>query len=210
MKKMTLTFFLAATLCSFTFAQHVMETIEGDFPDPVKSLTYDNRLFVPYESTLKVYAGEAYENFSMPTIGGRRLGFSGDIFSYRGSPVLTMYNGVDAWFIGRFTGSGFTTVRLPHRLASNAVVFNDIVYMVLQTPAGRRLFSFNGSVITEVGLLPTSTRNVLHVAGSFLYIDCNGVGTRALSRFNGTTLTSIPIPSSASDLKSVLRLARIS
>jgi hypothetical protein len=83
MKKMTLTFFLAATLCSFTFAQHVMDVIEGDFPTPVKSLTHDNRIFVPFESNLKVYAGEAFVDFRMPTIGGRQLRFSGDIFAFR-------------------------------------------------------------------------------------------------------------------------------
>lgn len=206
MKKMTLTFFMAATLCSFTFAQHVMEMIEGDYSSPPRSLVHDNRLFIPTGSTLKVYTGEAFEDFSLPVVGGIRLTFSQDIFSFRGSPYLTMYAEPDNWFIGRFTGSGVSNFRLPHSLISNVIVFNGLAYLVLRTTSGEKLYSFNGTSLVEVASFTGETRYNLHVAGSFLYIDGSDRRSRTLHRYNGATLTSIPVPSSSRGLSDVFQI----
>ncbi len=202
MKKMTLTFFLAATLCSVTFAQHIMDVIGEDFANPPKSLVHDNRLYVPHQSTLKVYTGEVFEDFSLPVFSGARYMFSEDIFSLSGALYISMYNDLDIWAIARFNGGTFSTFRLPYPLASNVMVFRGLAYMMLQTSTGLKLYTYNGAVLNEIVSLIGTGHGKLHIGGSYLYIETNS----SLRRYNGSSWGLIPVPSAARDITKVFQI----
>jgi len=210
MKKITLTFFLAAISSSLIATDHIMEVISGNVGSGVKVVEMDDQVYVPQGEVLKVYDGEAFTDYRMPVVAGMQLEFAGSILVHNNVVFLSMTDGT-CYYISRFnSGGGFTRLALPGTLLTEVVRCNGQMYMLLQGASGVKLYSYDGVTLLELGSsLPTTDLYKLIVGGSYLYLNGFGIargGTHWLVRYSGGTFRTFSLPTNTKELTAAFQV----
>lgn len=170
MKTIILTLAFIVGICSASPGQRTLEIISPPMLDLFTEIAVDNNIYFVERSgrVLQRYDGTTYQQFTFPVRDGEQLQFSsyGENLIALGADVYVLLSRS----VFRFNGS-FTAVAFPGDVVGNIVIYRHKLHALVRTTDGVKLFSYDGSVVTEIpsSALPFATGFRLW-GGGYLYI----------------------------------------
>jgi hypothetical protein len=188
MKKTTLSLLFLLLAFSVSVSQRRLQIVSEPLAGNHWSVQHNDYVFFANETALSRYNGASSAVFEYPLLEGERLvdgnirfgvsQNSSGIFTYREGLYQVLHRrSTNTYHLYRFETSTFSPVSSASLVPSSIVIFQEIVYAMVRTTAGDRLFSFDGASFSEVpGYSFTTTDSYrLMIAGDFLYIQPSSV-----------------------------------
>src|SRR5215203_4434599 len=195
---------LILMLCCFSVnGQRNLTTVLDPAQPQQQNVLFNTRVLIGghADSFLLAYNDITFARYNYPIVSGARLKFD----TYKNP--LTLYKAAVYFclratpgmyatgYLYRFSGTGFTRITITGVMITNCIVYGDDLYFLTTSAGTTRLYRYNGTAVSEVGVMPSSSGYELHVAEGFLYI--NGYAYAAgtvnfIRRFNGTSFFTLP------------------
>ncbi len=203
MRKTTLTLLFLFFISSTAQCQRILEIVSPPMTNLFTEIAQDDFVYFSERGglTLQRYDGTTWTAFDYPVRDDIQLEFqdySENLFVFGANVyVVLVKGGTSVKYLYQFNGASFSPLAFPGNVVSNAVIFRGKIHVLIETTLGVKLFSYNGSVVSEVpsSLMTTTQSYSLRGGGRYLYIRGNGGYSTLpdyLKRYDGSTFRNLP------------------
>ena len=192
---------LFAFFVNQSFAQRNLLELMSSDAEPFTGATLNTRAYVAeyFAPFMHSYDGTNLITIDFPVKDGNQRYFDGGKLVNFNSAIymLLTSNGLDG-YLYRFDGAAFREITVPD-WPVEILAHKDKLYIMTQPVIGHnQLYVYDGTRMDPVGtLVPNSFINyTFEVAGDYLYyggVDYTIDGNRVLRRYDGTSLTYLPL-----------------
>src|SRR5690606_2599521 len=138
------------------FLAQTLEIVSDPTENEPYAITYQDKAFIVNRNAdhFLRYDGVDYLRFNFPVRDGRRLRFTywnpyekNEVIEFRSTLYLILIGSSDARFLYGFNGSSFSHISLPGNPVSNPIIYEGLLYLLVQVGDVVKLFSYDGSAI---------------------------------------------------------------